>query len=129
MVLNNLLGSATLSRLADAEVTYGPQAYRLMDFFQDLDQAMWTELRSNDSITVFRRNLQRIYTDKLLDLAAGSRSDRLYRDVVPIAIQQLESIQSRLKKAMSRAKDPMTEYHLKYLYNRVAAFNRKETGK
>jgi hypothetical protein len=129
MVLNNLLGSNMLTRLADAEVTYGPQAYRLMDFFEDLDEAMWTELRSNDSISVYRRNLQRLYTDKLLELASGSRSDRLYRDVVPIAIQQLEAIQARLKKAMSRAKDPMTEYHLKYLYNKVVAFTRKESGK
>ena len=130
MVLNNLLGSSTLTKLSDGEATYGHQAYRLIDFFEDLDQAMWIELRSYDSVSVYRRNLQRLYTDKLLELTnSSSRSDRLYRDVTPIVVQKLESIQARLKKVIPKIKDPMTEYHLRFLHHKIAAFTHKESGK
>src|SRR5262249_55753572 len=103
MVLNDLLGSRTLAKLADAEATYGNKSYRLLNFMGDIDNAMWKELKNFDTVTVYRRNLQRLYTEKLLDLVTSSpRADRLYKDVVPIAVQILDEVQARLRKAVPK---------------------------
>ncbi|HWA33366.1 MAG TPA: zinc-dependent metalloprotease [Cyclobacteriaceae bacterium] len=119
MVINSLLGPHTLTNLADAEALYGNKAYRTIDFFQDLDDAMWNELKTNDTVSIYRRNLQRLYIDKLLELATSTKSDRFYRDVVPVVNEQLALIHARLKKSIPKTKDQMTVYHLKYLYNKI----------
>lgn len=117
MVLNELLGSKTLTRLAEAEAMFGSKAYRTIDFFHDLDEAMWLELRSYDSISSYRRNLQRMYIDKMIDLQ--KRSHKQYRDVNPIVTGQLIEIQARLKKAIPKTKNKMTAYHLRYIEGKV----------
>ncbi|HYF66835.1 MAG TPA: zinc-dependent metalloprotease [Ohtaekwangia sp.] len=117
MVLNELLGSKTLTRLAEAEAMFGTKAYRTIDFFHDLDEAMWLELRTYDSISSYRRNLQRMYIDKMIGLQ--KRSHENYRDVNPIVTGKLVEIHARLKKAIPKTKNKMTAYHLRYIADKV----------
>lgn len=120
-IINTLFGSSTLIKLAEGQTMFGGNAYPIMHFFEDVDAAMWTELKSNDTITVHRRNLQRYYVNKLIDLYNSSpKVDRYYGDVSPAVLKVLESIQDRLKKTMNKSKDPVTAYHLRYLHDRVA---------
>ena len=121
MVLNKLLGSETLSRLTENEAMFGDSAYRLIDYFNDLDAAMWTELRTNDVIERYRRNLQLMYIDKLIDLRNPARQHKGYRDVGPIVQQKLVDIRERLRKAIPKAKDPMTQYHLRFIQDKLDA--------
>ncbi|MFZ6011755.1 MAG: zinc-dependent metalloprotease, partial [Bacteroidota bacterium] len=113
MVLNNLLSAATLSKFAVSEAVYGYKAYRLIDYFNDIDAVMWTELPTGGPVDIYRRNLQRSYIDKLIDLAGKSGKD--YRDVGPILKVKLAEIQNSLRRAIPRVKDSMTLYHLRYI--------------
>ncbi len=79
---------------------------------------MWTELNTNKPIDVYRRNLQRSYVDKLMELASAP-SGRETRDVGPIVKQKLEEINQKLSKAGSKSKDEMTLYHLKYMETKI----------
>jgi hypothetical protein len=119
MVLNNLLGTETLTRLTENEAMFGDNAYHLIDFIDDLDRAMWTELRTNDSIEIHRRNLQRFYIDKLIELQNPAKQNRDFRDVAPIVQNKLLQIQDRIKRAIPKTRDPMSQYHLKFILQKL----------
>lgn len=117
MVLNHLLNPVTLSKLAVSEAMYGTKAYQLHDYFNDVDRAMWSELKTYAVIDIYRRNLQRSYLDKLIDLSGKSGKD--YRDTGPILKMKLGEIHSNIAKALGRIKDPMTIYHLKFIQGKL----------
>ena len=120
MVLSSLLKPSNLAKMADAQVLYGKKAYPIINFIDDLDNAMWKELQTYDTISSYRRNLQQLYVDKLIELANPPRVDRSLRDVPPIIINKLGEIQARLKRTIPRTKGAMTVYHLKFLENRIS---------
>ncbi|MFD1001196.1 zinc-dependent metalloprotease [Ohtaekwangia kribbensis] len=117
-VLNSLLSYTTLTRIAEAEALNETRAYRLINYMDDLDQYMWTELANYSTIGIYRRNLQRYYVDKLLDL---SKNTSAFSDADAIIKNKLTEIKARLKKAIPKTKDAMTVYHLKYLEGKLAS--------
>lgn len=118
MALNHLLNPGTLSRLADQEALYPERAYPLVTYFADIDQMMWTELKTASPVSVYRRNLQRAYVDKLIDLAAKPNRD--YRDVGPILRARFESMRENVSRAISKTKDSITEYHLRFILEKLS---------
>lgn len=118
-ILNKLLSSEVLIRLTEAEAMYGSQTYTMIDFLKDLDEAMWTELKTADTIDIYRRNLQRLYIDKLIDLRNPAKQNREFRDVAPIINWKIVEIRDRIKKNIIRVKDPMTYYHLRFIQQRL----------
>lgn len=116
-VLDYLLNTNTISRLAINEAMYGAKAYRLIDYFNDLDRAMWTELQEEKAIDLYRRNLQRTYVEELIDLS--KKSGRDYRDAAPIAKNKLVEIYEMIKKRKRKIDDPMSVYHLQFLEGRL----------
>jgi hypothetical protein len=119
MVLNSLLSSETLTKITEAEAMYPDKAYRMIDYLSDLDDAMWTELKNNDVIDIYRRNLQRAYIDKLIDLRNPGKANREFRDAAPIIQGKLSEIRDRIRKALPKQKDPMTVYHLRFIQEKL----------
>lgn len=117
MVLNHLLSGGTLSKLAVSEAMYGDRSYRLISYFNDIDAAMWSELKTYDAVDIYRRNLQRSYLDRLVELS--NRSSKDYRDVAPIVKVKLLEIHGVIKKAMNKTKDPVTQYHLRFMSEKL----------
>ena len=128
MILSSLLNNNNLAKMADAQVVYGKKAYPLINFIDDLDNAMWNELKTYDTISSYRRNLQQVYVDKLLDLISPSRIDKVSRDIPPIIINKLGEIQARIKKALPKTKGAMTVYHLKFIENKINVALKPYTG-
>jgi hypothetical protein len=120
MVLNNILSNNTLSKFSEAEAMYGSKAYRLVDFLDDLDRAMWTELNTNSTIGIYRRNLQRYYVERLLELTTP-RTGSDTRDVGPVMRNKLLETRARIEKALPKIKDAMTVYHLRYILEKLPA--------
>ena len=119
MILSSLLSNNNLIKMSDAQIVYGKRAYPVINFIDDLDNAMWTELKTYDTISSYRRNLQQIYIDKLLDLINQAKGDKALRDIPPIVINKLGEIQARIKKALPKTKGAMTVYHLKFIESRI----------
>jgi hypothetical protein len=118
--LNSLLSTAVLIKVAEANIAFPGKAYPMMHYLEDIDEAMWTELRSNDSISVYRRNLQRLYVGRLIELMNNSaRMDKFSWDVSPLVMQRLDIIESRLRRSIPRMRDPLSQYHLRYIYDRI----------
>jgi hypothetical protein len=122
MVLQHLLSANTVSKLSVSYAMYGDKAYSLIDYFNDIDKMMWTELKTGAPIDIYRRNLQRVYMDKLIELS--DRSGKDYRDVGPILKIKLAAIQSNITKSIVRTKDPMSVYHLKFIQQRLKEINK-----
>jgi hypothetical protein len=121
-VLNTLMSNSTMIKLVEAEEAFPRQTYPLMHYLEDLDGVIWTELRTNDTISTYRRNLQRLYVTRLIEIVSNSqRLDKYSGDVSAIVMQRLEEIEVRLRKAIPKTKHVMTKYHLKYLHGKVAA--------
>jgi hypothetical protein len=117
-VLNYLFGTNTVAKLAVQEAMYGDKAYRLIDYFNDIDQAIWTELHEEKPIDVYRRNLQRSYVEALISLS--NKSGKEYRDAGPLAKNKLVEIHALVKKSKRKIDDPMSQYHLKFLETRLS---------
>ncbi|WP_333820539.1 zinc-dependent metalloprotease [Ohtaekwangia sp.] len=125
MVLNSLLSYSTLTKLAETEAMYDTKAYRLINYLDDLDQAMWTELATYSTVGVYRRYLQRYYVDKMIELSKNSTA---LSDADALIKNKLNDIQLRLRRAIPKTKDAMTVFHLKYLDDRIEKSRYKTTG-
>lgn len=117
MALNHLLSASTLSKLSVSEAMYGAKSYGLIEYFNDLDAFMWEELKTYSPVDIYRRNLQRSYLDRMVELS--NRSGKDYRDVAPIVKVKLLDIQTTIKKAMNKTKDPVTQYHLRFMAEKL----------
>ena len=116
-VLGYLLGTNTISRLAQNEAMYGDKSYRLINYFNDVDAVIWTELKEEKPIDLYRRNLQRSYVEALISLS--KKSGKEYRDAAPLAKNKLTEIHALIKKSKRKIDDPMSQYHLKFLEDRL----------
>ena len=63
-VLNKILSLETLGRLQNATVI-DQNAYKPLTFLQELRTGIWNELNANQNTTIYRRNLQRAYIERM----------------------------------------------------------------
>lgn len=66
--LGSLLSTRTLNNLVQSEMFDPAGAYTLTSMLSDLKSGIWSELRSNQPIDVYRRNLQKAYVESLVSL-------------------------------------------------------------
>jgi hypothetical protein len=145
--LTRLLGNSTLSKLVAAEATDGATAYKITDLFSDLNGAIFTELKANSAIDVYRRNLQKAYVEKLIAIVkpapapsavnavlagrggAGGNTglSAAQSDVLSVVKGQLRELQGTIKSASNSQADSLSKYHLADLNDRIdAALNNKD---
>jgi len=125
-LLRELLHPARLQRMIDTEVRTTSATYRPGALFQDLTGAIWSELDAGGapSINSFRRNLQRTYTDLLIELMMGKTSwititlagaDQMEapEDVRSMARLELSELSSQIDEALDASNlDRDTRAHL-----------------
>jgi len=135
-VLNRLLSSSTLGKLISAEAADGESAYKVTDLFADMQGTIFSELKTNAPIDVYRRNLQKSYVDKLIALvvpapaapAQGGSPMMSPRsgggaapgDIASIAKAQLRELDATVKAALPQATG-MSKYHLQDISERISA--------
>ncbi|WP_199136575.1 zinc-dependent metalloprotease [Pedobacter sp. ASV12] len=139
--LSRLLSNNTLSKLVAAEATDGATAYKITDLFGDLNGSIFTELKSNATIDVYRRNLQKAYVDKLIaivkpaapaptavnavltgrggNIPTGLSASQ--SDVVSVVKGQLRDLDKTIKSAAGSQGDTLSKYHLQDLADRIEA--------
>jgi hypothetical protein len=136
-VIGRLLGVQTLTKLISAEASDGQSAYKITDFFTDMQGSIFSELKSNQPIDVYRRNLQKAYVEKLIAIikpgatqptiasfarsaTAGSSTDisATQSDVISVVKAQLKDLDSNIKKATPSATG-LSQYHLQDLSDRI----------
>ena len=134
-VLNRILTPRIFNKMVAAEAMDGAKAYKVTDFMGDMQNIIFREVKSNQAIDVYRRNLQKLYVDKLIDMVkpapAGAAAqvvavgrgggvtvrDPEQTDAVSVAKAQLRAINMMIKSA--NISDSMSTYHLQDLSDRI----------
>jgi len=137
--INRLLATNTLTKLISAEAADGAGAYKITDLFTDLNGSIFTELKTNQPIDVYRRNLQKLYIDKLISivkpvqmpvavnviLAGGGRGGATQggisasqSDVLSVVKGELKALDTMIKASANTATG-LSKYHLEDLAGRI----------
>jgi len=135
VTLARILSVNTLTKLISAESVDGASAYKITDLFTDLNTSIFTELKNNQPIDVYRRNLQKIYVDGLISIIkpapaqiqpmAGGRTGGEQRglsasssDVYSVVRGQLSELNESISSKAGTASG-MNKYHLQDLSQRI----------
>ena len=140
--LTNLFGTAKLQRMIETQATY-KDAYSIDNLYNDLKTSIFSEVKAGTPISVYRRNLQKLFVDKLISIlkptpAAPTANavrgfgnstpspDPKRTDIYSVTLGVLGQLQKELKKGAKSSNDAMTRYHLEDCANRIKQVFEKE---
>ena len=131
-LLENLLSPRRFHLLMDAEVLGPEQAYTALQFLSDVQDGVWSELKTSLPMTdVCRRHLQRSYLDHIKSELTPKETPATLRPILPdgdelrtmmasnkgtdfraVARAGLRDLLGRIDAALARTQDAMTRVHL-----------------
>jgi hypothetical protein len=146
LAVQRLLNHARLARLIEHEAFLGDRTYRPTRMLDDAREIVWREIRTNQPIDTYRRNLQRAYLEQahhLLheaesegwsppasgNLRVSSNTDPplsadlhiTQSDIRPLVRDQLRLLDEEIRAALKRGvTDRMTRIHLEDALVRIA---------
>lgn len=137
--INSLYDYSRIQRLIEAK-TADPKQYGADDLFADLQAGIWTEVKTNKPIDTYRRNLQKIHVEKLIQLvnpqgpsvAGGGFSSPFFpasapspvadakkSDVISLARASLIGIRADAQRSALVTTDRLSKYHLQDVVARI----------
>ena len=134
--LSNLLAGDRMVRLFEGS-SINKNNYTVDELMTDVRNGIFTELNSNKPIDIYRRNLQKVFIDKVTGLlnpgnasvrsvpvgvtyGFNSRTVNLNQTDLPsIARGQLVSLKSNIKAAAAKSTDRLSKLHLLDLVSRI----------
>jgi hypothetical protein len=111
--------------------------FMLEDLFADVESGIWSEVSKKQPIDLYRRNLQKVYTEKLISLLKpgkanvlsipvgvtygfSSRTVELEKTDLPsIARAHLENLKASIQRALPATTDKISRYHLQDVLQRI----------
>ena len=134
--LNNVLASDKAVRLIETG-GMNPANYNLNDLFLDLRNGIMTEIKNNKTPDIYRRNLQKVFVEKLISFlnpgmamvyyipqgaayeTQASQVDLKKTDLPSLARGHLESMKNEIRAALPNIPDTNGKYHLSDLLQRI----------
>jgi hypothetical protein len=101
------------ARIRDAEMKFGTsEVLTIPELLESLTDAIWSELRANESIVAMRRDLQRAHLERMVELVTDA-PDGTPADARAVARMTLENLGNGLYTALgSPSLDAYTRAHL-----------------
>jgi phosphoglycolate phosphatase-like HAD superfamily hydrolase len=133
--LNALFAGDRAVRLIETGIS--SKYYTLDDMFTELESGVWSEVKAGAPIDVYRRNLQKLYTEKLISLLKPAKANvqsvpvgvtygysvRVVElektDLPSITRAHLTSLRNSIQAAIPKTSDKMSKYHLQDLSQRI----------
>lgn len=124
--LNSLFSPTRLQRMIENEAL-DPQNYTIAQLFDDLRTGIWSELPARSAVSLQRRNLQKMFIDKMSALAQSYYSpigliqtpNLNYSDVPSLALATLRQLQGDLNAASNAINDATTRHHYNDCLRRI----------
>jgi hypothetical protein len=116
--LKNILDENRLLRMIENEVDNGKNAYITSDLMNDLQESIWTELKSGKSIDVYRRNLQKSHIDCLENMLYLKNPQHMNSDIPSIVRASLTKLKASIKTNLVR-QSGISKDHLKDVLVRI----------
>ena len=132
--LKKILDFARLARVIENNTVNDNESYSLIEMLNDLQSGIWSELRTSSAITVYRRNLQKAYIERMDYLINKKQSEITgiekytmkrtkvninQSDIISVCRGKLEELKSQIKKRLPSYRDEYSKYHLKDMINRI----------
>jgi hypothetical protein len=128
--LNRLISVATINKLLQFEAVYSAQAYTATEMLNDLKRGIWSELRVAKPVDLYRRNLQKLYVERLIALTAeapvgtatqGQQQPTLSKsnDGLSIIKGHMKTLLTEIRAAIVTSKEAATKLHLQDLADRL----------
>lgn len=131
-ILSRLLHGTTLEKLLQAEAYDASRAYTAAEMLGDLKKAVWSELTLRQPIDIYRRNLQKIYTERLVALVkppenSPSPSPMMQQavtisktnDALSLVKGQVRSLAAEIRRTLPAVSDEATRLHLRDVVERL----------
>jgi hypothetical protein len=117
---SKLISSQTFNRLINIG-SVNSKSYSIIEFFHDLQKGVWSELDNKTPVDLYRRNLQKLYIDRMIfyvsaPTAASAAKSTEYSAVVKA---QLVTLRAKMRVALPVVQDSMTRYHLQDLIDKI----------
>lgn len=134
--LGSLLSGDRVVRLIESHAL-NPANYSLDELMTDVQSSIFSELKTKPTIDVYRRNLQKAYTDSVIGLLNPGKATVLsipvgatygynrrtvelsQTDLPSVARAYLEKLNADIAIALPKVTDNMTRYHLKDIQRRI----------
>ena len=126
--LSNLLSLDRMARLMETS-SMNKANYSIDELMRDLKRGIFSELRTNTAIDVYRRNLHKAFVSKLIDAISLDKSATanfngktivmVNTDLPSIARGHLMELRSQLKAANATATDRLSKFHIADLVARI----------
>lgn len=135
-VMRNLLGGSRLSRMTFIAERYeNENPYRPEDYIDDLNQLVWGDMNVFYQTNAYKRKLQKSYVSNMIalykpDVTEGavegilaelSKGYTSNTDVRSLALDNLLSLQGKIKRTIPVMTDRLTIAHLNYLKREIEA--------
>lgn len=134
--LHSLLSASRLNRMALSANRFGTNnTYAVDDMLTDLKNGLWSELASKKPIDNYRRNLQKIYVDDMINMIAATSAESAQTlspqmatlfntnvkntDVASIVRAHLSKLRSDIAAAIPGTTDKLSKYHLQDVAQRI----------
>ncbi|MBS1730646.1 MAG: zinc-dependent metalloprotease [Bacteroidetes bacterium] len=134
--MNSLLNAARLNRMVLSANRFGSaNTYDVDNMLTDLKKGVWSELTSKNPIDNYRRDLQKLYVDNLINMISVTTNQELPNlppqlaalfntnvkntDVSSIVRAHLSSLRSEIVSAIPGTSDKLSKYHLQDLAQRI----------
>ena len=135
-VLGQLLSAGTMEQLLDAEAVLGNATYTVPDLLSDLKRGIWSELATRQAASMYRRNLQKNYAEKVIAIIAppsgggapaglppgmmimGGGSGKT-SDVMSLMKNHAKTLASDIRAAIPATADARTKMHLQDVLDRL----------
>ncbi len=126
-ILNSLLSPNRMGRLIEAEMLRGNEAYPLLEMMADLRRGLWEELYAPATTSVYRRNLQRAYLDRMAWLlkdhedteAARAGTNISQSDIRACVKAELRQLSADMEENLDNMDDRMTRLHWEDARDRI----------
>lgn len=124
--LNSILNFERIGRLIDAEAL-SSENYSALDMLRDLRKGLWKEADAATNVTIYRRNLQRAYIDRMVYLMTEELNPQRSRqyfnvnqsDIRALVRGELNVLKRKLNSASNAAVNTVTKYHYRDCIERI----------
>lgn len=124
--LKYVLDEDRLLRMIENETDNDKDAYTISDLMYDLQESIWTELKSGKSIDVYRRNLQKVHIERLENLLYLKKPKYMNSDIPSVTRASLTKLKASIKRSLKKqsgiSKDHLTDVLVRVDYALEAKF-------
>jgi len=115
--LAQLMNPDRLNRMIENSAVNPNQAYSINEMFDDLIASIYSEVKANQEVSLYRRNLQRTFIEGLERTLEMESNKYEHSDMKAIARGKLKALKRMMSSA--RGNDDITRYHYDDLVERI----------